>query len=140
LGSAPVAMVTVTTTDVWDPAVVAAIAKCSATPTPDYCPTPQAGAKLGGIWGLSRLYDDWGLFRLPVFWALSAPLPMIRSILEEHGRDGLLSLASVVRGLHPAQRQLLREMFQTWRTGKSLNLKHKALLQLIVLRLREKVR
>jgi len=65
---------------------------------------------------------------------------MIRSILEEHGWDGLLALVSVVRGLHPAQRRLLREMFQRWRANGSFNPRDKALLDLIALRLREEVR
>jgi hypothetical protein len=131
VGSAPVAMVTVTTTDVWDPAVMAAMAKCSATPTPDYCPTPKAGATQRRR-GVERILKPRG--------GGCAPLPMIRSILEEHGRDGLLALVAVVRGLHSAHRQLLTEMFQTWRAGESFTPQHEELLDLIAVRLRKEVR
>jgi hypothetical protein len=131
LGSAPVLMVTVMTIDVWNPAVVAAMAKCALTPTPDYCPTPTAGAQGSGGPGFSRL---------PPSSALSDAGPMIRSILEEHGREGLLALVSVVRGLNTQQQQLLRETFQAWRAGESLTPNEQALLHLIAVHLRNEVR
>jgi hypothetical protein len=131
LGSAPVAMVTVTTTDVWYPAVMAAMAKCSATPTPDYCPTPSA---------VASLRDAPRFSRPPACSAVSDALPMIHTILKEHGRDGLLALASVVRSLNPVHRQLLAEMFQKWRASESFTPQDEALLHLIAVRLRKEVR
>jgi hypothetical protein len=130
LGTVPAMMVTVVTTDVWNPAVIAAIAKCEQiTPTPDYCPQSQAAGPRGSPPS-----------RMPHRAAVLQAGPMIRSILDEHGVEGRLALASVVRGLNPAQHDRLREMYQTWRTGEPLTTPQQALLYLIAVRLRNTVK
>lgn len=130
LGSVPAMLVTVVATDVWNPAVVAAIANCDQiTPTPDYCPQ-SSGAVASG--SKAR--------RVPPRSAVANSGPMIRSILEQHGVEGRLALASVIRGLNSEQEQRLREMYQTWRAGESFTPPQQALLHLIAVNLRNAVK
>jgi hypothetical protein len=137
LGSVPVLMVTVMTTDVWYPAVIAALANCKVATPPDYCPTQKTGATAAAGAAASAGSHASGL---PDASAVSDAGAMIHAILEEHGREGRLALGSVVRSLNPVQRQLLGEMYQTWRAGEPFTPNEQGLLHLIAVHLRNAVK
>jgi hypothetical protein len=65
---------------------------------------------------------------------------LIHSTLQQSGRQGVLTLFSILRDLNPEQRQTLRDMVKSWRAGKTLTPRQKSFLKMLAVHLRNKMR
>ena len=65
---------------------------------------------------------------------------LIRSTLQESGRQGILTLFSIIRGLNDEQRQVLRDMYTAWRAGNAFTPRQQAFLYMLAVQLRGQVR
>jgi hypothetical protein len=65
---------------------------------------------------------------------------MLHSILQKSGRQGALTLFSIIQGLDRQQRRVLRDMVTSWRAGEALTPRQETFLHWLAIHLREEMR
>ncbi len=71
---------------------------------------------------------------------LQAGAGSIRELLLKQGRPGLLALRSLIEGLDPAQRQVLREMVRSMGSGRRPTQQERLLVQFLAKELKARLR
>lgn len=123
LGSVPIAMITVMTADEW-------LVSCLSS---GFCKPEDGGSNVAG----SVLTPD----SVQISGGNSGGsgltgAELIRSIVQEHGREGLLTLVSILRKLPLEQREALRELVDARRAGAVITPRQQALVHMVAVRLR----
>ena len=121
LGSVPIAMITIMTIDQWLASVFPLLGESN-----DASSILSSGRDLISAGNSGRL----GL----------AGIELIRSILQQHGREGLLTLVSVLRNLPLQQREAIREVVNARRSGTPLTPRQQALVHMVAVRLRAQMK
>lgn len=114
LGSEPLVMITVMREEDFDPTALAALA-------------PLTGENPTGEDAANKIRR----------FLLQAGAGRIRGMLRNQGHPGLLALRSVIEGLTPAQRQVLREMIRRMASGSLPTQQERQLVRLIADTLQE---
>jgi hypothetical protein len=111
LGSVPIAMVTVMTTDLWLTSNLAGVGPSNVA---------SSGGNAGELGG--RGFE------------------LIRSILQQYGRAGLLTLMSILHDLPREQREEIRDLVNARRAGTPLTPRQEALVYMVAVRLRAQMK
>jgi len=117
LGSVPFAVVTIMTADEWIHATTVSMADAIATGAP-------------GPPGRTR----------PSSPKIRFAAQLIHSTLQQSGRQGVVTLFSILRNLNPEQRQMLRDMVTSWRAGNPLTPRQQTFLLMLAVHLRNQMR
>lgn len=117
LGTVPVAVVTIMTVDEWAYAKTVTTVKAIATGAPG--PTGKT---------------------MPRSAEVTSAAQLIHSTLQQSGRQGVLTLFSIIRRLNNEQRQVLREIATSWRAGNALTPSQQTFLHMLAVQLRNQVR
>lgn len=65
---------------------------------------------------------------------------LIQTVLQQSGRQGILTLFSIIQNLNPEHRQVLRDMVAAWRAGEVLTPRQQTLLHRLAIQLRNEMR
>lgn len=127
LGSVPIAMITVMTSDEW-------LVSCLSS---GFCKPEDGGTGVAGsILTSSPVQISGGNSD----GLALAGADLIRSIVQEHGREGLLTLVSILRNLPLEQREALRELVDARRAGAAITPRQQALVHMVAVRLRAQMK
>jgi hypothetical protein len=121
LGSVPITMITVMTADQWLASTLPLVGEANAAGSvPTSGPVLTSGGYSGGPG--------------------QAGAELIRSILQQQGREGLLTLISILRDLPLEQREAIRELVNARRSGNPLTPRQQALVHMVAVRLRAQMK